>query len=98
LGFRVETFESAEAFIKSGHRENTGCLVLDLRMPGMNGEALLMHLASTGTPIPTIMLTAHGESLTRERLQSFGVLAVLGKPFKSELLLNSVSIAMGQEP
>jgi FixJ family two-component response regulator len=47
VGFQVETFMSAEAFLESVHRENTGCLVLDLRMPGMSGLDLLAHLAAT---------------------------------------------------
>jgi FixJ family two-component response regulator len=38
VGFRVETFESAEAFLQSSHRQNTGCMVLDLRMPGLDGQ------------------------------------------------------------
>jgi len=52
VGLRVETFESAEAFLDSVHRENTGCMVLDLRMPGMSGLDLLRHLAARGTRIP----------------------------------------------
>jgi FixJ family two-component response regulator len=98
LGYRVETFESAEAFIRSAHRENTCCLVLDLRMPGMNGDELLLYLTSAGTLIPTIILTAHADSLVRQRLRALGALAVLGKPFKGELLLNAVSTALAQKP
>jgi len=48
LGFRVETFESAEAFLTSADRDRIGCLVLDVRMPGMTGVGLLRHLAATG--------------------------------------------------
>jgi FixJ family two-component response regulator len=98
LGFCVETFESAEAFIQSRSRHNTGCLVLDLRMPGMNGEELLVHLANAGTRIPTVILSAHGDALMRERLRPLGVLAVLGKPFHSELLLAAVRTAIGRTP
>ena len=61
VGFRVETFVSAEAFLGSIHRENTGCLVLDLQMPGMTGLDLLAHLAATDSRIPAIILTAHGD-------------------------------------
>ena len=98
LGFRVETFESAEAFIQSAQRANTGCLVLDLRMPGMNGEELLVHLAHVGAPLPTVVLTAHADSVARERLRTLGVLAVLGKPFDSAVLLSAVRTAIGDEP
>ena len=49
VGFRVETFASAEAFLESAHRAETRCVVLDLRMPGMSGVDLLMHLAAAGS-------------------------------------------------
>src|SRR5712692_7996217 len=67
VGFRVETFASAEAFLQSVHHEQTGCLVLDLRMPGMNGFDLLSHLSATGSRIPTVILTAHGDDDARQR-------------------------------
>src|SRR5258706_19409 len=67
VGFRVETFASAEAFLQSAHRSNTGCVVLDLRMPGMSGLDLLMHLGATGTRIPVVILTAHGDDDPRRR-------------------------------
>src|SRR6266576_2295453 len=50
VGFRVETFESAEAYLDADHRLCAGCLVLDLRMPGMGGLALLGHLEATHSP------------------------------------------------
>ena len=65
VGFDVETFVSAEAFLECAHRERAGCLVLDLRMPGMSGLDLLRHLAATGSPVPAIVLTAHGNDGTR---------------------------------
>ena len=65
VGFRVETFASAEEFLESAHRTDTGCLVLDLRMAGMNGLDLLRHLAATGSRIPVIILTAHGDEEAR---------------------------------
>ena len=67
VGFRVETFVSAEAFLASMHRENTGCLVLDLRMPGMSGLDLLAHLAAMDSRIPAVILTAHGDDEARRR-------------------------------
>jgi FixJ family two-component response regulator len=94
LGFRVETFESAEAFLRSDHRDDTGCLILDLRMPDMNGEDLLAHLAAVGTPVPTVILTAHGDEQTRRRLLRLGIVAFLGKPFQSDVLLDAVKTAM----
>jgi len=54
-----------------------------------------VNLAKAGTPIPTVILTAHEESPVRERLLSLGVLAFLGKPFRTEELLDAVKTAMG---
>ena len=68
VGFRVETFQSAEAFLGSVHRQNTGCVVLDLRMAGMSGLDLLRHLAATDSRIPVVILTAHGDDETRRAI------------------------------
>ena len=95
VGFRVETFVSAEEFLESAHRANTGCLVLDLRMAGMNGLDLLRHLAATGSRIPVIILTAHGDEEARRRSLEAGAIAFLGKPFRSDALVDAVRTALG---
>jgi len=79
VGFRVETFATAEAFLESLHRGRPGCLVLDLRMPGMDGFALLGHLSGMDARIPVVILTAHGD---------------LTKPFTSGALLDAVRTAL----
>jgi two-component system, LuxR family, response regulator FixJ len=94
VGFGVETFISAEAFLESPHWEQTGCLVLDLRMPGMGGLALLKHLAATGSLVPTIILTAHGNDETRRECLEAGAFAFLEKPFRSAMLLDAVRRAL----
>jgi len=95
VGFRVETFVSAEEFLESAHRANTGCLVLDLRMAGMNGLDLLRHLAATGSRIPVIILTAHGDEEARRQSLEAGAVAFLGKPFRSDALVDAVRTALG---
>jgi two-component system, LuxR family, response regulator FixJ len=96
VGFRVETFESAEAFLQSAHRDQTGCLVLDLRMPGMNGLELLRHLSGRGVRIPAIILTAHGDDDERQRSLQAGAVAFLGKPFNGNALLDAVRAALNR--
>ena len=93
LGFRVETFSSAEEFLRSAERENTGCLVLDLRMAGMSGLDLLRHLAVADSRIPVVILTAHGDEETRRRSLQAGAVAFLDKPFHSAALLDAVRAA-----
>ncbi|HEY7542533.1 MAG TPA: response regulator [Methylomirabilota bacterium] len=90
VGFEVETFESAEAFLASDSRERAACLVLDLRMPGMGGLDLLSHLAATGSRIPVIVLTAHGDDDARRRALDAGAVAFLIKPFQSAALLDAI--------
>src|SRR5438128_9261116 len=95
VGFRVETFASAEEFLESTHQGNTGCLVLDLRMAGMNGLDLLRHLSAMGSRIPVIILTAHGDEEARRRSLEAGAVAFLGKPFRGEALRDSLKADMG---
>lgn len=94
LGFRVEAFDSAEAFLRSAQRENTGCLVLDLRMPGMDGLDLLAHLAEVGQRVPAVVLTAHGDNDARDRALQAGAVAFLDKPFRSAALIEAVNFAL----
>src|SRR5260370_5641148 len=90
VGFRVDTFASAEEFLSSSQQENTGCLVLDLRMSGMNGLDLLRHLAPTGSRLPVIILTPHSDDEARQRSREAGAVAVLGKPALLEPLLHAL--------
>jgi FixJ family two-component response regulator len=96
VGFRVQAFASAEEFLASPERVNTGCLVLDLRMAGMNGLDLLKHLSATGSRIPVVILTAHGDDETRRRALQAGAVAFLGKPFRGDALLDAVRSALNR--
>jgi FixJ family two-component response regulator len=98
VGFRVETFASAEAFLQSAHRADTRCVVLDLRMPGMGGADLLMHLGAVGSSIPVVILTAHSDDDARRRTLQAGAVAFLGKPFHGEALLAAVRRALAENP
>ena len=98
VGFRVETFASAEAFLQSAHRADTRCVVLDLRMPGMSGLELLTRLAADRSPIPVVILTAHSDDEERRRTLQAGAVAFLGKPFHGEALLGAVKRALAENP
>jgi FixJ family two-component response regulator len=98
VGFRVQTFESAEAFLESADRERVGCVVLDVRMSGMSGIDLLRHVAATGSRIPVIMLTAHADDDTRRRSLEAGAVAFLEKPVRTAALLDAVRAAMSWAP
>jgi len=94
VGFGVETFASADEFLRSAQRENTGCLVLDLQMPGMSGLDLLRQLAFRDSRIRVVILTAHGDEETRRRSLQAGAVAFLDKPFHSDALLDAVRAAL----
>src|SRR5262245_21236137 len=96
VGLRAEAFASAEDSLQSTRRQNTGCVVLDLRMPGMGGVDLLRHLATSGCRVPVIVLTAHSDDEARERTLRAGAVAFLGKPFHGPALLGAVRKALGE--
>jgi predicted ATPase/FixJ family two-component response regulator len=92
-GVRVETFESAEAFLEHAERAAPACLILDLRLTGMTGLDLLARLSASGGHWPVVMLTGHGDKEARARALESGAVAVLTKPFVVEELLGAVAEA-----
>jgi len=93
-GFPVRSFASAEDFLKSGQQHETGCLITDIRMPGMSGLDLQAKLSAEHCPIPTIFITAHGDERMRLQAMRGGAVKFLGKPFDSAMLLESVRAAI----
>jgi FixJ family two-component response regulator len=95
-GFRAEACESAEAFLQRFERSRPACLVLDIRMPGMDGLDLLAHLAATATGqlLPTVILTACDDEQTRLRAIAAGAVAFLSKPLRPAQLIEAVKSAL----
>ena len=93
-GFATAVFHSAEQFLSSDEPGRTSCLILDVRMPGMNGLALHQHLITEGCRIPTILITACPTSGERERAIAIGVVSYLAKPFNEHVLLETVREAL----
>jgi len=94
VGFLVQTFDSAEAFLDTRPADSIGCVVLDVRMAGMSGLDLLKQLVASGSRIPVIMLTAHADEDTRRRSLEAGAVAFLEKPVRSAALLEAVRTAL----
>jgi FixJ family two-component response regulator len=90
----VQSFGSAEAFLNSGQQHETGCLIADIRMPGMSGLELQSKLNSDHCPIPTIFITAHGDEKMRLQAMRGGAVKFLMKPFDGETLLEAVRVAL----
>jgi FixJ family two-component response regulator len=93
-GISVDTFDSAEGFLNSGQQSQTGCLIADIRMPGMSGLDLQSKLNSERCPIPTIFITAHGDEKMRLQAMRGGAVKFLIKPFDGETLLEAVRVAL----
>ena len=93
-GLSVQSFDSAEAFLNSGQQYETGCLISDIRMPGMSGLELQAKLKSDHCPIPTIFITAHGDEKMRMQALRAGAVEFMAKPFDDEALLESVRAAL----
>ena len=96
-GFRVRSFASAEDFLKSGQQQETGCLVADIRMPGMSGLDLQAKLDADHCPIPTIFISAHGDERMRLQAMRGGAVKFLAKPFDDAILLETVRTALKTE-
>jgi FixJ family two-component response regulator len=96
FGFRAEAFLSAQQFLDSGLVEETKCLILilDLRMPGIDGLELQRNLNSADKHIPIIFISARATELERAEAIAGGAVDFLRKPFSQEALLNAVQAAL----
>jgi FixJ family two-component response regulator len=94
VGLPAQAFASAEEFLKSGQQHQVGCLVADIRMPGMSGLELQAKLNADQCKIPTIFITAHGDEKMRMQALRAGAVEFMAKPFDDEALLESVRAAL----
>ncbi|ABF42715.1 response regulator receiver protein [Candidatus Koribacter versatilis Ellin345] len=94
FGFQAAGFESAESLLTSDQLGETLCLIVDVRMPGMNGLQLQRHLAAAGYKIPIVFITAYDDGESRRRAMQAGAVAFLPKPFTDELLLQALRSAL----
>lgn len=93
-GYRVQSFSSAEGYLQTLDPAHPGCLLLDLRLPGMQGAQLQAELNHRGAGIPIIFLSAHGDIPTTVRTIQAGALDFLTKPIEGGKLLERVARAM----
>jgi FixJ family two-component response regulator len=97
VGFGVQGFPSAEAFLNSNQTGDTACLILDVRMPGMSGLDLQRQLVADNSRIPIIFITSHADDDARARALEAGAVAFLYKPFREEALLKAIDSALNHE-
>jgi FixJ family two-component response regulator len=93
-GFVAKTFASAEEFLACDDCDDTACLILDVRLPGMSGIDLQRRLAESNRRLPIIFVTAHGDASLRDSLMRAGAAAFLYKPVRSDALLKEIQTAL----
>ncbi|MCM3869109.1 MAG: response regulator [Pyrinomonadaceae bacterium] len=94
LGFKVEVFNSAEAFLNSARLIDTACLIADVRMPGMSGLELQNFLNTARCWIPIVFISAHDDGEARSGALEAGAIDFLRKPFSEDSLLSAIKCAL----
>ena len=97
VGLTVKTFGTPQEFLASQRPETAGCLVLDIRLPGLSGMDLHRRLIESDTPIPVIFITAHGDIPMSVQAMKAGALEFLTKPFRDQDLLHAVQEAIERD-
>jgi FixJ family two-component response regulator len=97
VGLRVETFESARAFLIRQPSDVPGCLVLDVRLPGLSGLDLQRELAAAQITMPIIFITGHGDIPMTVQAMKAGAVEFLTKPFRDQDLLDAIAQAIERD-
>ena len=97
VGLTVEVFPSAQAFLRRPRPDAPGCLVLDVRLPGLSGLDLQRELAGAEAPLPIVFLTGHGDIPMSVRAMKAGAVEFLTKPFREQDLLDAIHQAMERD-
>jgi len=96
FGFRAQGFPSAEAFLSWRQARDTVCLILDVRMPGMNGLDLQRQMITRNWRVPIVFITSHADDHAEARALEDGAVAFLYKPCREEDLLSAIEEALRQ--
>jgi FixJ family two-component response regulator len=97
VGLRVGTFGSAQEFLRSKPIDVPGCLVLDVRLPGLSGLDLQKRMADAGIEIPIIFITGHGDIPMTVQAMKAGAVEFLTKPFRDQDLLDAIQQALERD-
>jgi len=95
-GFRVQVYESGSELLKQGPDIEPGCILLDIRMPGMDGLEVQEALKAKGVTLPVIIMTGHGDVSLAVRAMKAGAVDFIEKPFQKAVLLGAIEQAMGR--
>ena len=97
MGLQVRPFGSPQEFLASKKPDAPGCLVLDVRLPGMSGLTFQQELAKVGVALPVIFITGHGDIPMSVRAMKAGAIEFLTKPFHDQDLLDAIHVAIERD-
>jgi len=97
VGLRSESFGKPQDFLRSGRPDGPSCLVLDVRLPGINGLEFQQELADAGILIPIIFITGHGDIPMTVKAMKSGAVEFLTKPFRDQELLDAIHQALERD-
>lgn len=97
VGLKVEVFDSAADFLKTGRPESASCLVLDVRLPGVSGLDFQTELAKANIRIPIVFITGHGDIPMTVKAMKAGAVEFLTKPFREQDLLDAVRLGLERD-
>lgn len=97
VGMDVQTFDSPATFLQQADLSRHACVVLDVRMPGLDGLELQKRLADMGCELPVVFITGHGEVPLAVRAMRAGAVDFLNKPFSDMELLNAVHMSLAKQ-
>ena len=96
-GFSVHVFDSAQVFLDELAKLDPGCVVTDVRMPGINGMELLRRINSGPRKLPVIIMTGHGDVRLAVEAMKLGALDFLEKPFEDDRLIGMIETALSEQ-
>jgi FixJ family two-component response regulator len=97
VGLEVQLYASPQEFLNASRPDVPGCLVLDMRLPGMSGLAFQQELARLGFPLPIIFITGYADVPTSVRAMKAGAVEFLTKPFRDQDLLDAIQAAIERD-
>ena|SRR5579862_8324734 len=97
VGLHSETFATPQEFLRCNRREGPSCLVLDVRLPGVNGLDFQRELAAAGVHVPIIFITGHGDIPMTVKAMKSGAVEFLTKPFRDQDLLDAIYQALDRD-
>jgi FixJ family two-component response regulator len=97
VGLEAQMYASAQEFLQSGRSGAAGCLVLDIRLPGINGLDFQAQLAASGVTMPVVLMSGHGDIPMSVRGMKAGAVDFLTKPFRDQDMLDAVAAAMARD-